>query len=324
MLSQATLFKSSQPNLKQRLTTALRNVNETCVFGTSNKMEDVIRTMGRVYFHQFRYDKMGEYVKKNFDPKNKTDHADRYYNPLIHPKLIVKTNRKWFYRYQDTSVNIPWPSLIARFPNLNPIGDPVFHLSKSHKCILSFALLAQTKRQGNCYDRACLLSKYLWENNKNIQRIEIIGFNFDHCVVMINRTGDLKDPKTWGHALIVDSWYTQKEAIYTPSEFNQRIKEVNEYINKEQIEQEKIGVSHRESHSSNDITWYVEDEIRPQQDVYPTYSHSPFYPVDYYYDVRNAYTLDLLKSEKDFPLAVDRATHEHQYKACLAEIVKTI
>ena len=65
MLSRLTLF--TQPNndkVKMILTAAIKNTHGFCVLGSSDKMADIEKTKGWVFFSQFRYNKPGMYMNK--------------------------------------------------------------------------------------------------------------------------------------------------------------------------------------------------------------------------------------------------------------------
>ncbi|MBA3661959.1 MAG: hypothetical protein H0W64_09535 [Gammaproteobacteria bacterium] len=325
MLSTSTFFTSpTEDRTKALLTTGLKHVLSTCVLGASNKMEDIEKTNGWVCFQQFRYHKRGNYRKTNALQLTNEDKTEFYFDSYNTRELFVKTNKKWFYHCKDyASAQNPDPHFAIKFSGLNPLWDPEFHLQENHRNVLLLAIIAQAKRAGKCSERACLLAKYLWEHKKGIQRIETISFNFDHVIVIVNREGNLADPKTWGKAQIVDGWYPKEGSIYSAKEFIQKAKEVREFMMKEDGEQYKIGMSYKKKDFPAEIRWSCREEIFPQVDIYPTYSTSPFYPVEYYYNVLNAYTLDLFKSKDDFdPMAEEKAQHEKNFKDCLSQIVR--
>ena len=150
------------------------------------------------------------------------------------------------------------------------------------------------KRHGNCFDRANILAKFLWENSVGIHRIEIVSTKtFEHYFVIVNRKdlSDLKDSSTWGDAWIVDAWFGDNGAIFPASKFKEYITGIKEFAKIQDEARTQL----------NSLREYISDteetldkcicEIRPLVDKYPTYSLSPFYPIQYYYSVDN-YTKD--------------------------------
>lgn len=287
--------------IKRILTAAISHVLHTCVFGASNKSSDIIKTNRWVFF-PFRYHSAGRYEK---------------------------TEGQWDFVFANDD---PMAALVAdlactaKFPGVDPLIDPQFSVTERHKEVLLVALLTGEKRMGNCHPRCCVLAKYLWENNyPEIERIEILSFNFGHFVVVVNRTGDLDNPETWGNALIVESWYPDQGHIYTPHEFIQQVETVRQFIEKDLQRQHRLGVPGRlevlESTDWDNLYWECYAEIRPNQHKYPTYSLSPFRPIEYYYEPKYSYTTEISNNGVNVdPLHDDRLRHQARLSACLAQL----
>ena len=278
--------------IQRILTAAISHVLHTCALGASNKSMDIKKTNGWVFFSSFRYNSAGSYVKNN----NEWTFAFVNDNPMI--ALAVDL------------------ACTAKFPGVEPLTDPRFALKERHKNILLFALLARENRMGNCYSRCCVMAKYLWENNyPEIHRIEILSFNFVHFVVVVNRTGDLDEPDTWGNAFIVESWYPDQGRIYSPQELRQQATEVRQFIKADLKKQHQLGVPGRldvlMATDWEDMSWDCYAEICPSQHKYPTYSLSPFRPLEYYYEPNYTYTAEIFGDRKNADLlADDRLIHQ--------------
>jgi len=321
MLTQHSIFHSSQnERVRALLKTALKNVLVTFVLGAGNKISDIKKSNGNILFSDYRYNRRGQYVKKGLQHLTEADKLDWHYNTAS-GKMEQNTNRKWSYHCDEfKDCHTPKFFLQVKYNNLNPIKDPKFQLTKSNQTIIVQSLLAAAKRKGNCGDRVMFLEKYLWENKtKDIQRIEMISFdNFDHCMIIVNREGNANDPKTWGNALIMETWYLDSEMIFTPKEFMAKALEVKNYIRHQNKALDKLPIAHATMPDDDDIIWSMEYEILPHQHLYPTYKHSPFCPVDHYYQVLNEYTLDLARSGEALSLLKKaRSEHETKFQDCL-------
>ncbi|CEG55632.1 hypothetical protein [Legionella fallonii] len=286
--------------IKRILAAAIRHVRHICILGSSNKSSDMEKTNGWVFFPQFRYNYSGRYVKKK----------DKWIFSSDDPMATLAVDLKYTVKY----------------PGVDPFIDPQFALEEQHKDVLLLALLAGEKRMGNCHTRCCVLAKYLWENNyPEIQRIELLSFNFDHFVVVVNRTGDIDDPKTWGNALIVESWYPAQGAIYSPQEFMQQAQIVRKFIKSDLLKQYKLGLPGREEllmgTDWEHLSWECYAAIDPNQHRYPTYSRSPFRPIEYYYEPKYTYTAEISDNRKNVhPLLGDRLIHQARLNECFAEL----
>lgn len=281
-------------NVKMILLAAINHVLKTCVLGASNKINDIQKTHGWVLFPQVRYN---------------------------HPGQYEKNNNKWLFASDDIEeIGSPDIAFTPIHPNQDPLNDPQFCLSELHKEVLLLALLTQEKRAGNCHARCCLLAKYLWEHHQNIHRIELLEFNFDHLVVVVNRQGNLQKPATWGNnTLIIDSWYPDEGCIYTAQEFIEKANAARKFIKLDYIKQYQLGMEGRlqvlmETDWHN-LSWTCYAEIKPENHLYPTYSLSPFFPLEDYYQADNTYTKELSGT-----LINDHKAHKDKFKACLAQL----
>lgn len=294
------------------LSSAVKYAIHTCVIGTTNKLSDMEKTDGWVFFSMFRYNRSSRYVSHYIEKKTAEN----------------KVKKKiWDFHSDDPegvmSVELGYSPIN---PRLDPLNDPQFALQAIHEELLLLALLTQEKRVGNCQAHCSLIAKYLWENSTpDIHRIEILAFNFDHCVVVVNRAGDLDDPATWGNALIADSWYLEQGIIYTAAEFIAQALDVRDLIKTEYLAQHKIGLPQRaeilmETDWIN-LSWGCYAELLPHQHHYPTYSRAPFYPIEYYYEPNNLYTAEIPKNIGNaHTLSADRLIHVNKFKACLKQL----
>jgi hypothetical protein len=300
--------------VRRILSAAIKNALCTCSIGASNKLSDMKKTQGWVFFSMFRYNYSSRYIDKYIEEENEGK---------------IKKRKRWEFSSDDP--------LAARYvdlgyslinPVLDPLNDGQFSLQEIHKEILLSALLTQVKRTGNCHARCCLMAKYLWENSTpEIQRIEILEFNFDHVVVVVNRSGSLEDPKTWGDALIADPWYLEQGQIYTADEFLKQTRIVCDFIKTEYTEQDKFGFPGRkkiltETDWSN-LSWKCYVELLPHSHQYPTYSKDPFYPIEYYYEPAHLYTAEISHHDENLhPLLDNRINHQQKFKDCLKQLNK--
>jgi hypothetical protein len=294
---------------KKVLAAAIAHVRHTLVLGTTNKAKDLYATNNWVLFPQFRYHCPGRYVSKENEKKE----------------------NEWSFLSDDSQSTMTMDlTYTTKHPGQDPLEDPQFCLTTRRKEMLLIALLAGEKRVGNCQVRCCLLAKYLWElKDPSIRRIEILSFNFDHLVVVVNRGGLIKDPLSWGAALIVESWYPEKGAIYTPEKFVQQAEKTRLFIKGECFGLHGLGISGKmkllsQTNWKSPVSWERYVEIIPEKHLYPTYSQHPFYPIEYYYEPAYTYTTEITESSKDKHnhLKEDRLTHQEKFKYCLEELPK--
>lgn len=280
--------------VKMILSAAMNHVLQTCVIGATNKCSDIKKTRGWVFFSQTRYNYSGTYVKQ--------------------------PDRSWAYVSDDiTSTAYTALEFTQTDPQQDPLNDPKFSLQEIHKEVLLLALLTQEKRAGNCHARCCVLAKYLWENSAFIHRIELLEFNFDHFVVVVNRTGDLYNPSTWGDALIVDCWHPEGGSIYPASEFIRNTRETSKYIKSDYLKQYQWGLSGRlgiiMETDWDTLSWECYAEIVPSKHLYPTYQHSPLSRLEDYYVANNAYTNNVA-----FTIPEAQSVHKSKFQDCLTEL----
>ena len=245
--------------LESQLQSALKYINDTCVMGSSNKISDL----------------------------NKTNHwcESILENRLQHGEFIKETNSQggkvWRYQVNESISSL---SISKHFIHLDPINDPVFNLTENKKLILFEALFAQKTRAGNCGNKSALLTKHLWENCKDIHKLEYVNMmNYDHSFIIINREGLLEKPSTWGNAFILDGWF-KNGILYPASDYLQQIKMICQYA-KEQANliYKKCGKTWSYKKTSNDEYDLICFEvILPQIEAYPCYSNQP---LEYFYDV---------------------------------------
>lgn len=300
-----TLFSPDKSSLKIKLQTAMTHAKRACAFGSDNKIEDFHATNGWVSLQKHRYNSSGKYIRK--------------------PQQI--NNRAVLWRYEadkiDT-INFPQINLANHFPSVDPLHDPEFHLAPAQILLLKFAMLSQESNQGNCLDLSCLTAKYLWENSNGINRIELAPANtFDHVFLIINRSGELNNPDTWGDAWIIDPWYGDKGIIYPASEFKTKIAEIKQFAKQQFDEFAKLDLSPAANYFTQDEEklQQVVCEIKPARDRYPTYSVKPFYPVEYYYQLGNIYPGEFHKKYNDLTEINEAFTqHKLKFKDCLDQL----
>lgn len=288
----------SDDGLQRKLRSAMEYATVTCVLGADNKIEDIERTNGWTFVQKYRYHNPGRYLKLAQGQFTTQDHApNAYLTGDVEERKLCHTIKQWYYHVDDQS-NINFLNLqLIPLAKLNPLFDPVFKLKPGNKNVLYQALFAIATRYGNCGIRASLISKYCWEHPEGIHRIEGITMGtFDHVVVVVNRSGDLKNPDTWGNAWVIDNWY-KEGLIFPANEFKEKIKHIKQYYQEQNSQLKKINISLHEktSPSSQDIQECVW-EINPKEDLYPSYSTSM--RVENYYIVANGYPSNMLEQLK--------------------------
>ncbi len=317
-------FISDRDKLKMKLNSALKYVIDTCVLGANNKIKDIEKTNAWSLFQQYRYNAQGQYFKTNLHP---VTYEDRYTNALFDQSLrkLIPRIGNWYYRTKNKYKNSDEISIMyrCRQVGISPLSDPKFNLNDLHINLLIAAMLTMEKRQGNCLDRLYLLAKYLWENSSGINRIEIFSTTtFDHCLLVVNRLGDSKNPSTWGDAWIIDAWVKDKGMIFHASEFKQKIKEIKQFAKLQIKKLKDIGISQCGIHyqDTKEVLDICSYEIKPTIDLYPTYSTSPFYPIEFYYIIDNIYPKDFNNNISNIVTYLD--LHKEKFKECQHEINK--
>ncbi len=228
----------------------------------------------------------------------KAGHTQNWY---YHPSNKVKEDMDMY------------TALAILSPYENPLQNPQFSSNPSLASLFNDALLTIGKRQGNCGSLARLVSKYLWEHPDGIFRIEGITFgSVDHVVVVVNRSGDLKNPATWGDdAWVIDAWY-ENGLIFPAKEFHEKYELIKQFALEQIRECNKVGFIIKDHPNTgmdiDDSKW----EIKPQEQPYPRYAHKPKWNVEDYYILENIYSLS-----KNLT-AID--SHKKHFNACLEEI----
>lgn len=283
--------KQNDEEFTKNLKAAMDYAKSICLFGSSNKIDDLKRTSGWNRQLKYRYHIPGQYLKiseNEFVPEE-----DSAANSSINSDNIYSYKEyDWYYHVSDfDQVNEPQIGLMSRTVE-SPLFDSSFQLTQKHINLLGGAMLAMSMRQGNCGMLCKVTAKYLWEHPEGITRIEGISTNnFDHVFVIVNREGELNKPETWGNAWIIDPWY-KEGIVYKASEFKEIIKQVKAFANKQ------INLEKKEYHFNfqaypdgpadeiEGCNW----EINPEKDRYPTYSKH--LKVEDYYVLHNDYHLD--------------------------------
>jgi hypothetical protein len=321
-------FDAKPSEIPLRLQNALEYVLNTCVLGTTNKLDDVVKTSGWVLFQTNRYGEPGQYRK--LLKEEKLTSFDMYANPKYDQKSEKMTHdvKEWYYKHHQEYTGMrPDVFLLSRIKGLDPLKDPTFRLNKCHEILLQDAMLASEKRQGNCGERSALIMKYLWEHSAGINRIEMgILATVHHCVVIVNRSecSNLHDSTTWGNAWVIDAWFGDKGIIFHASEFKDKIKKIQLFSNQQFDQQKKIGYhSPRTNKKGEEKLAFSCNEILPAIHHYPTYSTSPFLPIEYYYHILNIYTKDLTHNNRDLSVLLEsKKAHEYAFKTTLEEVTK--
>ena len=298
------LAPESKDNIpfQRKLHAAIEYANNTCIL-SDNRMEDIERTDGWSVVQKYRYGVPGRYMKHS---QGKFSAQEDCIPNITRLKQNPDGNtlyyefKEWYYHVDDLSQVNNSRINIDSITSLSPLEDPRFDLKPCNQRLLGNAISALTTRYGNCGTRSELVSKYLWEHPEGIHRIEGISMNtFDHVLVIVNRSGDLQDPDTWGNAWVIDAWY-KKGIVFPAKEFKERIKQIKQYA-KEQIEQlKKLNLQFKDYPESDQEIRGAQWEINPDQDSYPSYSKhmrvEDYYTVSYQYP---GYALEIPTSSKN-------------------------
>lgn len=328
MLGQQSIFTSNNPDarLRMKLYSALRHTLVTCILGTSNKIHDYERTNAWC-IQEKRYYGPGWYRNSAIHPPTSTnDHAlsNMTFDPGTR-RLSASTTKKWYF-FSDPTNNSERNLMLQCRGRGDPLGSPQFNINNLHIKLLVEAMMAAERRHGNCLDRALVVAKYLWENSDGIDRIEIISTSsFSHFFVIINRTGELDSPNTWGNAWIVDAWYGEAGIIFPASEFESRITEIKAFAKTQLSELNKIGLIVDTSTCTDkpEVLKTCVCEIKPAVHLYPTFSMSPLLTIEYYYYLLNVFTSDLHgDASRGIPLFIELRSHQSKFKESLVEITR--
>ncbi len=310
-------YSLEKNKLQRKLLTAMEYAKNTCILGSDNKIKDIKKTRGWNLCQNDRYDMPGKYLKIS-DGKfshEEDGEANAQFNPKT--RKLFYDIKQWYYHPIGKKPMLFVEPIHAK---QNPLQDDTFKLPMHHILFLARTLLLINKRQGNCNDLALLISKYLWEHPADIKRIEIISMaTFDHVLVVVNRSGDLDKPKTWGDAWVIDAWYGDHGLIFPANQFEEKIKIIKKFAQKQARLCAAIGVNALSSvDHGNDIdrcAW----EIKPATDKYPTYT--PGKRIEDYYIVRNCHPA-LNNPYDNIRPVIQKNMDDHKIKfnACLKEL----
>ncbi len=318
----------SHQDMYRKLKSALFYVNNVCVLGTTNKLDDIQKTQGWATFCSFRYRGYGLYKNKKI---TKMTEIDQRINSKFDSEQggFVPLPYQWFYHIESDQLNSSF-HYKSRIPCENPLRDYPSDPIKIN--LLSDCLIILEKRSGNCYDRAQLIAKYLWEKPQNIFKIEIVRMQYiDHAFVILNRSGHLEDPSTWGDAWIVDGWADGSGLVYHASDYPKKIKEVIFFM--KELDKKLSAVGFRPEPFSEREDLIIMCTINPELDCYPKYEplltdksrqdieeKEQFKPIEYYYlpleynTERNSYDWKILDEAK--------WEHENKFRKCLRDIIQ--
>ncbi len=308
-------------SLQRKLSAALEYANNICILGAENKIADYERTHGWCLFPKYRYEAIGRYLKFSdgkFSLENDSM-ANSYFESR--DKSLQYSVKKWYYHVDDLN-EIKKHNVFTEcvHEGVNPLQDPQFKLQPSHLDLLCGAMMAIGRRGGTCGNRSRLVAKYLWEHPEGINRIELVNTKtFDHVFVVVNRSGDdIKNPDTWGNALIIDAWYRDKGIIYPASEFREKIKEIKQFAKDQVSAGKKIGLSFSDYIDEGEDVDQCSCEIQPSRDCYPSYSNIP---IEDYYILENIYPTKPNPADNMRTILHEtQREHKEKFNACLKEI----
>lgn len=300
MKTRNTLFNKFQ--------TALDQAFKTCVSGSSNRMADIIKTNGWSYLLRFHHLYEIKYTQKppefmqllfnsDYHPEDKivlNKETQELHNNGI---MLSYKPKKWLF-----NPDMPAPIKIKpRFATLDPLKDEKFNVTKQQKILFSANILTQHTRYGNCDVRAFLIAEYLWKNpeyldekdqTKKIERIELVFHSIDHTFVIVNRSGDINQPKSWGNAWVLDGWFNEEADIgifYHVKDFPEKFEKTLAFTRQQTEEIRKnIATGVEPPEASKDNILEVICEINLKTHPYPVYEKDKeSYPVlssvsDYY------------------------------------------
>lgn len=311
--------ENEENQVRKKLENIMRSLLHYISLGSSNKIDDLRRTNGWSIANCFRYGIDGEYKKaKVYSADNICDKSPNYEFNHDQSDLIVDTKKHWFFRNPALNTNFPKQvKLLPRIEKIDPLNDGKFKLTDSHVNLLKQALLTREARQAVCLNYSCLYAKMLWEvADSTIQKIEMVHFvEVDHVFLIINREGGLNDMESgW----VVDPWCGPHGLIFPAREYKERLPEMLSFLNEQLKELQRINVNmHKTPFDIKKIPrlLFKCDAIMPDKHLYPTYSHQPFYPLEYYYLVENAYPNNTLKTMKK-----DLEDHKEKFIVCRKEM----
>jgi hypothetical protein len=306
---------NEDPFLMRKLRAAMAYANNTCLFA-SNKFEDMVRTGGWSLAYHSRFFYQSSY--KRLTAKTPFNHdADGIFNCVYSSETnqLIANVQDWYVHVDNPQSKSIYTNAIIRskLQNNLPLNEPLFRRKPELIDVIIQTLVCQKTRSGNCGERQRLAGKYLWENCQGISSIEGIYMKtFDHGFLIVNRSGDINAPETWGDAWIIDPW-TQDGLIFHAQEFRQKIKIIRAYIEKQRDSFATLGLQTSLIMNTQNEEWKCRWQINPTTDPYPTYlSHLKI--EDYYqFDDRRFDNLPCTESEA-------RAEHQQLFSDCLDEI----
>ena len=318
-------FSAHQDNvLLTKLYTCLNRVSHTCVLGSPNKIEDFKKTNAWNFYLLYRYHHLGQYYSI-FNRTPLDIDKDIYIKFDAEKKSILHQAIKHWFFHTDYYHDVSSPHIIfsPRDKELDPLKDPEFNLNQNHHFPLILALLAEETRMGNCEIKSSLFIKYLWENPKNIHRIELILDDpLDHVFVVINRSGILQDMDTWEEAFVIDPWY-QEGIIMPVKDFKKKLVEIKDYIIVQNKDLNNIGVYKARNFYGTESSFQCLCEIIPSIHRYPSYEKN--YYLENYYDLVNAYPENLCQNRENIsPLLNDLNLLKEMFNLSLEQIKQPI
>lgn len=321
------LRKHLANNIETKLNSALQYIQSVLVVAASNTVKNYEELNSSASFFDYRYNISGRYVKKNkadLTPSEIIINSNYDSNLKTH---TISEKKKWFYTTEE-NINRFTIDYECNDSKLTPLEDPQFALGDKLMSLLAQTILVIEKRSGNCLDRCALLLKYLWENNIDIERIEIIKpVDIDHGLVVVNRklNSDLNQPDGWGEAWVIDGYYKNKGIIIPSNQFKQQYPQLIDYVIDEQRKVAELSLQFRYVDKADEKSLMLEQylEVNPQIQKYPTYQQNPFIPIEQYYVTNNAYTKDIKHNGSSVAaISIFRNDHKEKFKNTLSCIKK--
>lgn len=292
--------------------TAMNYAKNVCILGASNKVEDIAKTTCWSYIQKYRYCD-GSFKKYHKDANLKIE--DNYFNikTLDHNTGEITADfTNWYYAVDHPELSNK-KSLDVTYLNNHPLQ---FIKKDEHQELLLSCLYALATRYGNCGHRAALVGKYLWEHSEGVHRIEGIKMkSFDHIFVVVNRSGELNKPETWGNAKVIDAWY-QDGIIFEAKDVRKMVQEMKEYVQyqSEQFKEKKFGNMVDIKPDGKELfkcSW----EILPASHTYPTHVLDKNKQIEDYYEVLNVYPKNIRHNINQF-----EKIHKGNFSKCLTKI----
>lgn len=212
--------------LERKLHSALRYATRTCLLA-DNKISDLDKSNDWPTFLRERYSARGHYVL-----------AEKLEELETNPSNVTSLKLGSDEFYQEYSTGQAWDYLSKQKNGPKELSielnNPEYELSESlrkwQQSLFGPNMLTKERRYGNCGDRSRLVVEYLWKNCEDlIDRILLVTTStFDHGFVIVIPRESLNQ-KTY----IIDAWYGDGEKtgiIYPVDEFDERIKEIKNYV----------------------------------------------------------------------------------------------